>query len=206
MPGVPIVLAGMKDDQIRNWKAQNSICSDESIDKIRALIKPVSYFTCSTVQNKGLTELFENVARIGFEYKLEMERKRIGCLERIKLMMWKNPIQIIEDMIKESEDFGIQFNACTSDNEALECLKSWKSQLSTAVLEEKYDQERLQEYFEDIKGKMSMSEHKVIFLFSHSDGISSFLKVMGFKGNINKDWGYCSTICAKLENGSVKDI
>ena len=73
---VPIVLAGMQKDKVidETFKTPQDgfiLSMEEMISKIQAdVIKPDSYHECSTTQNEGLDELFENVARAGLKYQL----------------------------------------------------------------------------------------------------------------------------------------
>ena len=73
---VPIVLAGMQKDKIidETFKTPQDgfiLSMEEMISKVQAdVIKPDSYHECSTTQNEGLDELFENVAKAGLKYQL----------------------------------------------------------------------------------------------------------------------------------------
>jgi small GTP-binding protein len=78
---VPIVLAGLQKDRVdeENFKVPTDgyvISMESHIEKIRDnIIKPVLYRTCSTLQNVGVDELFENIVQTGLKFQQENQEK-----------------------------------------------------------------------------------------------------------------------------------
>ena len=78
---VPIVLAGMQKDRVDDTTfkvpTDGYVMSMEShIEKIRDnVIRPALYRTCSTLQNVGVDELFENIVETGLKFQQENQEK-----------------------------------------------------------------------------------------------------------------------------------
>ena len=66
--------------------------------------------------------------------------------------------------------------------------------------------------FQDILDRKmaSLVGNEVMLLFSHSDGLDSFLKVMGYTGDPIKNAAYCTTVAVKVDRvegqNKVSDI
>ena len=78
---VPIVLAGMQNDRVddNNFKMPTDgyvISMESHIEMIRDnVIRPALYRTCSTLQNVGVNELFENIVQTGLKFQLDNQQK-----------------------------------------------------------------------------------------------------------------------------------
>ena len=77
---VPIVLAGMQNDRVEehSFKVPTDgymISMETHIEKIKDdIIRPVLYRTCSTLQNVGVDELFENIVQTGLKYQQDRQK------------------------------------------------------------------------------------------------------------------------------------
>ena len=72
-PGVPIILVGSKID-LRN----NGIVTIpfEQGEAMAEKIKAAKYMEISSLEDRGITELFEEVIRIGFDYNVSEKKKK----------------------------------------------------------------------------------------------------------------------------------
>jgi len=78
-PGVPIVLVGSKIDK-RHEEIRTA--TTEEGEALARKIKAAKYMEISSLENNGITELFDQVGKIGFEYNITAtanQKKKKKC-------------------------------------------------------------------------------------------------------------------------------
>ena len=133
LPGIPILLVGMKKDLVNEITdtttigdeyGRNKMCLKEQINTAKRIIKPVAYHTCSTFQHDGIEELFELVVQVGLNNKAKT------FSNDFKSDMFENSMRL-------GEVFTSKIQLCSSDSETQIVLIRWKKYISEISYESK---------------------------------------------------------------------